>query len=77
MCCLDTLSIAHDLQLTAVKEEVEERRTVSGKQYTREDFQSVNRFESHGGGWGYSGHSIEAIRFMADTEILLGKYFFF
>ncbi|CAN8032629.1 unnamed protein product, partial [Ixodes persulcatus] len=26
----------------------------------------------HGGGWGYSGHSVEAIRFMADTDILLG-----
>ena len=26
----------------------------------------------HGGGWGYSGHSIEAIRFMADTDLLLG-----
>lgn len=25
----------------------------------------------HGGGWGYSGHSIEAIRFMADTDIVL------
>uniref|UniRef100_A0AAR5Q5P7 PHR domain-containing protein n=1 Tax=Dendroctonus ponderosae TaxID=77166 RepID=A0AAR5Q5P7_DENPD len=32
------------------------------------------RFESHGGGWGYSGHSIEAIRFMADTDILLGGF---
>lgn len=28
----------------------------------------------HGGGWGYSGHSIEAIRFMADTDILLGGF---
>ena len=28
----------------------------------------------HGGGWGYSGHSVEAIRFMADTDILLGGF---
>jgi hypothetical protein len=28
----------------------------------------------HGGGWGYSGHSIEAVRFMADTDILLGGF---
>ena len=28
----------------------------------------------HGGGWGYSGHSIEAIRFMVDTDILLGGF---
>ena len=26
-----------------------------------------SRFDNHGGGWGYSGHSIEAIRFMVDT----------
>ena len=35
---------------------------------------AVNRFDSHGGGWGYSGHSIEAIRFMVDTDVLLGGY---
>lgn len=73
LCCLDTLAAAHDLQMMAIKEEAEEAQLLPGKQYTREDFQSVNRFESHGGGWGYSGHSIEAIRFMADTDILLGK----
>ncbi|KAH9644214.1 hypothetical protein HF086_008703 [Spodoptera exigua] len=38
----------------------------------KEDYQTVNRFESNGGGWGYSGHSVEAIRFMCDTDILLG-----
>uniref|UniRef100_UPI0001986806 E3 ubiquitin-protein ligase MYCBP2 n=1 Tax=Mus musculus TaxID=10090 RepID=UPI0001986806 len=37
-----------------------------------EDYSVVNRFESHGGGWGYSAHSVEAIRFSADTDILLG-----
>lgn len=74
LCCLDTLTIAQDLQMAAVKEEVEERQLVAGKQYSREDFQSVSRFESHGGGWGYSGHSIEAVRFMADTDILLGGF---
>lgn len=74
LCCLDTLTIAHDLQMTAVKEEIEDRQMVAGKQYSKEDFQSVNRFENHGGGWGYSGHSIEAIRFMADTDILLGGF---
>ncbi|RZF32322.1 hypothetical protein LSTR_LSTR001786 [Laodelphax striatellus] len=42
--------------------------------YSSEDFSSVTRFESHGGGWGYSGHSIEAIRFMADTDIMLGGF---
>ena len=44
------------------------------KIYCRDDFMAVNRFESHGGGWGYSGHSIEAIRFMSDTDILVGGF---
>jgi len=26
----------------------------------------------HGGGWGYSAHSVEAIRFCADADTLLG-----
>lgn len=26
----------------------------------------------HGGGWGYSAHSVEAIRFCSDADILLG-----
>lgn len=72
--CLDTLTIAHETKMTAIKEEIDDRQLVTGKTYCREDFQTVNRFESHGGGWGYSGHSIEAIRFMADTDILLGGF---
>ena len=28
----------------------------------------------HGGGWGYSVHSVEAVRFMSDTDILIGGY---
>ena len=42
--------------------------------HSREDYSVVNRFESHGGGWGYSGHSVEAIRFMADMDVLLGGF---
>ncbi|XP_066580931.1 E3 ubiquitin-protein ligase MYCBP2 [Prorops nasuta] len=71
--CLDTLTQAQDENLS-VTEENECNHSSSGKVYTREDFVTVSRFESHGGGWGYSGHSIEAIRFMADTDILLGGY---
>ena len=37
-------------------------------------FSRNHRFDNHGGGWGYSGHSIEAIRFMADTDVLLGGF---
>lgn len=38
------------------------------------DFQTVTRFENLGGGWGYSGQSVEAIRFMADTDVVLSKH---
>ncbi|KAJ8916891.1 hypothetical protein NQ315_013359 [Exocentrus adspersus] len=74
LCCLDILTTAHELQLSASKEEVECNKFIPNKQYSKEDFQAVNRFESYGGGWGYSGHSVEAIRFMTDTDILLGGF---
>lgn len=32
----------------------------------------VHLVPGHGGGWGYSAHSVEAIRFCADADILLG-----
>ena len=34
-------------------------------------------FIGHGGGWGYSGHSVEAVRFMSDSDILLGGFSLF
>ncbi|XP_076385847.1 MYC binding protein highwire isoform X12 [Megachile rotundata] len=71
--CLDTLTQAQDENLSIV-EENECNQSTHGKAYSREDFVTVNRFETHGGGWGYSAHSIEAIRFMPDTDILLGGY---
>lgn len=71
--CLDTLTQAQDENLSIV-EENECNQSTHSKVYSREDFATVSRFESHGGGWGYSPHSIEAIRFMPDTDILLGGY---
>ncbi|XP_015122961.1 E3 ubiquitin-protein ligase MYCBP2 isoform X2 [Diachasma alloeum] len=71
--CLDTLTQAQDERLMVV-EENETNQSNQDKVYSREDYVTVSRFENHGGGWGYSGHSIEAIRFMADTDILLGGY---
>ena len=69
--CLDTLTHFPDVTLTSNDEET--NKNVSAKSFSKEDFTAVNRFDNHGGGWGYSGHSIEAIRFMVDTDILLGK----
>ncbi|XP_076287336.1 MYC binding protein highwire isoform X6 [Lasioglossum baleicum] len=74
--CLDTLTQAQDENLSII-EENECNQTTQGKVYSREDFVTVNRFESLGGGWGYTPHSIEAIRFMPDTDILLGGYSLF
>ncbi|XP_035827428.1 E3 ubiquitin-protein ligase MYCBP2 isoform X3 [Aplysia californica] len=70
--CLDTLTVANQLKLQ-VAEESREKAAIS-KVYSKEDYTVVNRFESHGGGWGYSGHSVEAIRFMCDTDVLLGGF---
>ncbi|CAL1686165.1 unnamed protein product [Lasius platythorax] len=73
LACLDTLTQAQDENLSIV-EESECNQSTHGKVYSREDYATVSRFESHGGGWGYSAHSIEAIRFMPDTDIILGGY---
>ncbi|KAG8179148.1 hypothetical protein JTE90_015337 [Oedothorax gibbosus] len=67
---LDTLTSAQEQNLQVLSED--RKRQSLSKVYSKEDFSVVDRFDSHGGGWGYSGHSIEAIRFMADTDVLLG-----
>jgi len=35
---------------------------------------SLSALTAHGGGWGYSASSVEAIRFTSDTDILLGGF---
>jgi len=42
------------------------------KEVSQNEYQIVSRFHNYGGGWGYSGHSVEAIRFMSDTDIVVG-----
>ncbi|CAD5120813.1 DgyrCDS9371 [Dimorphilus gyrociliatus] len=42
--------------------------------YSKEDYNVVDRFDHHGVGWGYSNNAVEAIRFMADRDILLGGF---
>ena len=59
--CLDTLTHFPEVNLTS--NEDENAKNVLTKSYSKEDFTAVNRFDNHGGGWGYSGHSIEAIRY--------------
>ncbi|KAM6446158.1 E3 ubiquitin-protein ligase MYCBP2 isoform 3-T4 [Liasis olivaceus] len=68
--CLDTLAAMQDLKMGVMNTEEESHAVM--KVYAKEDYSIVNRFESHGGGWGYSAHSVEAIRFCADTDLFLG-----
>uniref|UniRef100_A0A6Q2X7Z5 E3 ubiquitin-protein ligase MYCBP2 n=1 Tax=Esox lucius TaxID=8010 RepID=A0A6Q2X7Z5_ESOLU len=68
--CLDTLAAMQELKMGVASTEEETQAVM--KVYSKEDYSVVNRFESHGGGWGYSAHSVEAIRFCADMDILLG-----
>ncbi|CAB1347403.1 unnamed protein product [Coregonus sp. 'balchen'] len=68
--CLDTLAAMQELKMCVASTEEETQAVM--KVYSKEEYSVVNRFESHGGGWGYSAHSVEAIRFCADSDILLG-----
>ncbi|XP_041463247.1 E3 ubiquitin-protein ligase MYCBP2-like isoform X4 [Lytechinus variegatus] len=72
LACLDSLVASRELGLT-ISESETQVQTVA-KVYTKEDFSVVNRFEGYGGGWGYSGHSVEAVRFCPDADILLGGF---
>ncbi|XP_071950592.1 E3 ubiquitin-protein ligase MYCBP2-like isoform X2 [Antedon mediterranea] len=67
---LDTLTAAH-LEGWSV-EGLENQTAKPPKAFTKEDFNVVQRFEAYGGGWGYSGHSIEALRVSVDTNVELG-----
>lgn len=70
--CLDTLNLMPDVNLSAMEDDA--AKSLANKSFTKEDFNVVNRFDSHGGGWGYSGHSIEAVRFSCDADVLLGGF---
>ncbi|XP_033112056.1 E3 ubiquitin-protein ligase MYCBP2-like [Anneissia japonica] len=68
---LDTLT-ASQLEGWSVVEGLENQATKPSKSFTKDDFNVVQRFEAYGGGWGYSGHSIEALRVSVDTNVELG-----
>ncbi|XP_055618511.1 E3 ubiquitin-protein ligase highwire isoform X2 [Toxorhynchites rutilus septentrionalis] len=38
------------------------------------EYNTVCRFDSFGGGWGYSSYSVEAIRFMCDTDVIVAGF---
>uniref|UniRef100_A0ABM0LXG7 Probable E3 ubiquitin-protein ligase MYCBP2 n=1 Tax=Saccoglossus kowalevskii TaxID=10224 RepID=A0ABM0LXG7_SACKO len=70
LCCLDTLTTSQDVGIVVAEQRQDFHSTA--RVFTKDDFTIVNRFESHGGGWGYSGHSVEAIRFTVDCDVVLG-----
>lgn len=72
MACLDILTSGQDA-IPQCFEQVRPRPVSTAKESENSDFLTVSRFENFGGGWGYSGHSVEAIRFMADTDIVICK----
>ncbi|GAB0089308.1 E3 ubiquitin-protein ligase highwire [Sergentomyia squamirostris] len=73
LACLDILTSSSD-NIPHCFETLVEQSINSAKESASNEFQSVVRFENYGGGWGYSGHSVEAIRFSADTDILIGGF---
>ncbi|XP_055913946.1 E3 ubiquitin-protein ligase highwire isoform X3 [Eupeodes corollae] len=70
LACLDVLTSAQDL-IPSCFEDVTPALQNQIKENQSNDYQILNRFENFGGGWGYSGHSVEAIRFSCDTDVLI------
>ncbi|XP_054731353.1 E3 ubiquitin-protein ligase highwire isoform X3 [Anastrepha obliqua] len=70
LACLDILTSAQDA-IPACFEEAVPKQQSHTKEALNNEYQIVNRFDNFGGGWGYSGHSVEAIRFSADTDVMI------
>lgn len=74
LACLDTLAYAHNSLDTCFESDAKVKsakvQLVEASKDSKE-MHKICRFEAFGGGWGYFGHSVEAIRFMCDTDILM------
>ncbi|KAL9885814.1 MYC binding protein highwire isoform 2-T2 [Glossina fuscipes fuscipes] len=70
LACLDVLTSAQDV-IPSCFEDVAPKEDNQNKDAKDSQYQVVNRFDNFGGGWGYSGHSVEAIRFSADTDVII------
>ncbi|KMZ09796.1 uncharacterized protein Dsimw501_GD15825 [Drosophila simulans] len=73
LACLDILTSAQDNIPGCFEQPLlkQTQQTAETNACMAGEFQVVNRFDNFGGGWGYSGHSVEAIRFSADTDIVI------
>lgn len=71
LACLDILTVCQNSIPGCFELESNNASVTADKEIPHGDYQLVSRFDNFGGGWGYSGHSVEAIRFMADSDIIL------
>lgn len=77
LACLDTLACAQSSLDTCFDVDTKARITKvpsiepSAPPKDSKETKKICRFEGFGGGWGYFGHSVEAVRFMCDTDILM------
>lgn len=74
LACLDTLTFAQNCLETCFEVDAKAKGTRNHLGEVPKDTKETRkicRFEAFGGGWGYFGHSVEAIRFMCDTDILM------
>ncbi|XP_058840925.1 E3 ubiquitin-protein ligase highwire [Topomyia yanbarensis] len=55
-----------------VPSDVNHKVNIEGKDNC--EYNTVCRFDSFGGGWGYSSYSVEAIRFMSDTDVIVAGF---
>jgi RCR-type E3 ubiquitin transferase len=75
LACLDTLAYAQNSLDTCFESDTKEKnsKALSTSESSKDSKESrkICRFEAFGGGWGYFGHSVEAVRVMSDTDILM------
>ncbi|XP_070133334.1 E3 ubiquitin-protein ligase highwire [Drosophila bipectinata] len=71
LACLDILTSAQDNIPGCFEQPLPKQTQQTAETQSGGDYQVVSRFDNFGGGWGYSGHSVEAIRFAADTDIVI------
>lgn len=70
LACLDILTSAQD-NIPGCFEQALPKQPHQTAEAQSGEYQVINRFDNFGGGWGYSGHSVEAVRFSADTDIVI------
>lgn len=74
LACLDTLAYAQNFLDSCFEPDAKGKSSkIASIELAKDskETRKVCRFEAFGGGWGYFGHSVEAIRVMCDTDILM------